>query len=133
MQTSTTTSRALAEAGIQSLLQLGPDMNDAVRRSLIGAISPWFELLSRPQRGAPGSRQRCRCGHDPCRCGKGRDPWSHGDCGCDDPCHPLEPCDCDPCAPSRCDPCRCCIGDADLVIKGRPGETLVTPFHVHNP
>jgi hypothetical protein len=132
MQSTMTSSRALAEAGIQSLLAIGPEVNEAVRRSLVGAISPFFELLSQPQRGR-FAKHRCRCGHDPCRC-KERDPWTHGDCGCKpDPCRELDPCDCDPCAPRCCDPCRCCIGDADLVIKARPGETLVTPFLVHNP
>jgi hypothetical protein len=133
MHTTTTTSRGLAEAGIQNLLQLGPEMNEAVRRSLVGALTPWFELLGQPATGSRGKRP-CGCGHDPCRCGKSRDPWTHGDCGCKpDPCRGLEPCGCDPCAPNPCDPCRCCIGDADLVIRARPGETLVTPFSLHNP
>jgi hypothetical protein len=134
MQPSMMTSRALAEPSLQNLLQLGPEMNEAVRRSLVGAFTPWFELLAQSQRGARSSKHGCRCGDDPCRCGKSRDPWNHGDCGCKpDPCLELRPCGCDPCAPNPCDPCRCCIGDADLVIKARPGETLVTPFHLHNP
>lgn len=42
-------------------------------------------------------------------------------------------CMCDECCGCKvCDPCRCCIGDADVVIYARPGESRVIPFEVVN-
>src|SRR5262245_31994417 len=107
-----TSRKPIVPTDLDEVLQAGADLNDALRQSVTGLVTPWVSLLLR------GPEKR---------------PFDPGlsDC-CKDPCHKLRPHPCDPCAPNPCDPCYCCIGDVDLVIRARPGETRVTPFIVHN-
>lgn len=50
------------------------------------------------------------------------------DCGCGGESEP-----CSDCGPSSNDCCSCCIGDVDLVVYTRLGETRVVPVEIHNP
>lgn len=62
----------------------------------------------------------------------GRYGHHHDHCGCHD-----HPCGCESwCCPPTCGPdpchCSCCIGDVDLVVYSRVGETRVVPITIQN-
>lgn len=75
-----------------------------------------------------GRQSRCECERQPCPC--------TGSCGC----RQRAECQCGT-QESRCDcsrsevscECTCCIGDVDLVVYTRVGETRVVPIEIHNP
>jgi hypothetical protein len=67
---------------------------------------------------------RCECpscGSQPCSCGK------PSECRCG---NQESRCECSPREPS-CE-CICCVGDVDLVVYTRVGETRVVPIEIHN-
>jgi hypothetical protein len=94
-----------------SVLTLANRLNDAMRESMLGMLTPLIRLFESGQAGHTTSLDRLRPRH-----GEG--------CGCRECC--------DPCEPKTCDPCKCCVGDVDVVVYARPGETRSIPFVVAN-
>ena len=99
--------------------QLATGLADAVER-LVRAFDPaaqrpgLADLFANTPETNDRRRRGCRdCGRAECR----------GQC-CDDRCPPpCEPCDCH---------CTCCIGDVDVVVYARAGETRVIPIQLEN-
>jgi hypothetical protein len=101
--------------------------------SMVAAVEDFVQEISPPQnrqRGRGGWQRRrarndCdRCGCQPCTC----DPC---ECGRRD-CSQCGGEPCERCEPTACD-CLCCVGDVDLVVYTRLGETRVVPIEIHNP
>ena len=121
-----------------SLDQVAASIGDAVER-IIRSLDPSLDPRRGRQDTAPprawrgpdrwaegGSRPHHRHhGDGCCHCGDDRTGGCCDAC-CDGCCHDVR------CGPDPCQ-CTCCIGDADVVVYARVGETRVIPITLANP
>lgn len=100
---------------------------NALASSMVSAVEDFLHDVT-PSQGRAGRSWWQRDWTGMGSAGRGRDcGCGRSDCGC---CGESEPCP--TCGPSSCD-CRCCVGDVDLVVYTRFGETRVVPVEIHNP
>lgn len=112
--------------------QLATSVGDAVGR-IIRSLDPARAAESLAAMGVPTAP--AMPGRD--RRAGGKRHHLHRGCGCE--CHDRyddDCCDCCDCCEPRCGPdpchCSCCIGDVDLVVYTRVGETRIVPITLEN-